>query len=355
MITLHKELETVKSLASRLPRPAKIMEVCGTHTMAVFQAGLQALLPENLSLLAGPGCPVCVTPTRYLDKALAMARQPDTVITTFGDMLRVPGSAGSLETARADGCDIRVVYSPADALELARRSPGIRVIFLGVGFETTVPAVAWTIREADRTGVTNYLVLSGHKTMPNAMSSLLHDPELAVDGFLCPGHVSAIIGASPYAPLSEHYGSPCVIAGFQPQDIVVALRLLLSQLVAGEARVEIQYTRAVTWEGNKAAQAMINTVFEGSDAEWRGIGTIPESGLTIKDEFAGHDAERVFCNIQIPPAREVSSCRCGDVLKGICAPPDCPLFEKHCTPSNPVGPCMVSSEGTCAAYYKFTT
>lgn len=352
-MTLHQELQKVESLAGSLSRPVKVMEVCGTHTMAVFQSGLRTLLPDNLVLLSGPGCPVCVTPSSYLNKALALAKQPDTVITTFGDMMRVPGSEGSLEQARAEGCDVRVVYSPADALELARRLPGKNVIFLGVGFETTVPAVAWTIQEAARLEIRNFTVLSGHKTMPNAMAALLQDPELAVDGFLCPGHVSAIIGSEPYNELALNYASPCVIAGFHPHDIITGLSMLLKQITSGEARVEIQYRRAVEAEGNKAALAMIKKVFTSCDAEWRGLGFIAGSGLRIKPDYADYDATSVFGDIKTEPVRDDPLCRCGEVLKGVCEPPDCPLFQKKCNPSNPVGPCMVSSEGACAAFYKY--
>jgi hydrogenase expression/formation protein HypD len=313
------------------------------------------LLPENVSLLSGPGCPVCVTPNTYVDKAIAIARQPDTIITTFGDMVRVPGSESSLERERARGANIRIVYSPMDALELARKTPGKKIIFLGVGFETTAPTIAWTIRQAAQENLTNFAVLCAHKTIPNAMAALIGDPLLAIDGFMCPGHVSIVTGAKIYEFICRDYHRPCVVAGFEPGDMAAALAMLTRQLSEDRAEVEVQYDRSVNHEGNAAAQAILAEVFTPTDADWRGVGVIPGSGLAIKPEFAAHDADKLFPNLELPTPKEHKGCRCGDVLRGICTPRECPLFKNACTPETPIGACMVSSEGTCAAYYKYDT
>ncbi|MBU1694833.1 MAG: hydrogenase formation protein HypD [Verrucomicrobia bacterium] len=349
---MNKEIQAIRELAGGLGRTVRLMEVCGTHTMAAFRSGLRSLLPANVQLLSGPGCPVCVTPIDYVDQAVALAQRPDTVVATFGDMIRVPGTEASLEQARARGAQVRVVYSPLDALAEARANPGTAVVFLGVGFETTAPTTAWALREAAR-DTPNFYVLCGHKTMPQAMAALLDGGEVCVDGFLCPGHVSVIIGSKPYEFIPQKYGLPCVVAGFEGEDMAAAIRMALKQLAEGRAEVEVQYTRSVTREGNAKAQAAIREVFEDSDAAWRGLGTLPGSGLRIRGEFSAHDAERLLAGLEIPPAREPAACRCGDVLRGACAPPECPLFGTLCTPGHPVGACMVSSEGTCAAYYQF--
>ncbi len=340
------------ALASRIGRPVTLMEVCGTHTMAAFRTGLRSLLPPNVKLLSGPGCPVCVTPNSYVDRAMAIARQPDTMVATFGDMLRVPGTGGTLERARAGGATVQVVYSPLDAVKYARENPGVRVVFLGVGFETTVPATAWALSEARR-NVPNFLVFSAHKTMPNAMATLLRGGAVELDGFLCPGHVSVIIGSDAYESICQDFSIPCVVAGFEGADMLAGVEMLLQQIVERRAQVEIQYTRSVSPGGNPKAQAMIRDVFEECEAEWRGLGVIPHSGLRIREAFAAHDAARVFADLEVPGSVEAPGCLCGDVLRGARTPVECPLFRSKCTPDHPVGACMVSSEGACSAYFKY--
>ncbi|MBD3392043.1 MAG: hydrogenase formation protein HypD [Chitinivibrionales bacterium] len=350
---MRKRVGAIRALGRKIGRPVKLMEVCGTHTMAAFRSGLRHLLPENVSLLSGPGCPVCVTPNEYLDRAIAIAEQSDTMVATFGDMVRVPGTRESLETVRAGGARIHVVYSPAEAVVFARENPGTRVVFLGVGFETTTPAIAWTIKEAAGNQVDNYSVLCGHKTIPRAMSALCAAGELDLDGFICPGHVSIVIGADAYGPVCRECGLPCVVTGFEAADMLQGVEMLLRQIAENRSEVENQYTRCVRDKGNTTALGLIEEVFEQCDASWRGIGVIPGSGLKIRGCFAAHDADRVFEKISVPPGRERSGCICGQVMRGIKTPHDCALFGKACTPSQPVGACMVSSEGTCAAYYKY--
>lgn len=328
------------------------MEVCGTHTMSIYQYGLRSLLPPQVRLISGPGCPVCVTPIGYVDKAIACARIPGTIVATFGDMVRVPGSSASLLEERARGGDIRIVYSPLDAVALAAANPDRTVVFLGVGFETTAPAVAGSILAAKAKGLTNYLVLAAHKTMPKPMAILSSDPEIGLSGYICPAHVSAITGVSIYRPLAEQYRIPCVITGFEPADVMQGVEMLVRQVVEGRSEVEIQYSRVVKPEGNARAREIIDQVLEPADAVWRGIGPIPESGLVIREEFASFDAERVLDLVTEPP-REHAGCLCGEILKGKKTPADCPLFGRACTPEDPVGSCMVSSEGTCAAAYKY--
>ncbi|MBU1137959.1 MAG: hydrogenase formation protein HypD [Proteobacteria bacterium] len=340
-------------LRRSVTRPFRIMEVCGTHTMAIFRNGLRSLLPEGLELISGPGCPVCVTSASHIDAILSMAEQPKVRIALFGDLFRVPGSNGlSLAHASSQGAKVDIVYSPMDSLELAKRHPDELIIFLGVGFETTTPGIAATIMAAQNNNVDNFAVFSTHKVMPPPLMALLNDPELQIDGLLCPGHVSTIIGAGAYQPLVEEYGLACVVGGFEPADILQALIMLARQVGQGEARVENAYTRAVRWEGNARAQQMVSKIFEPVDTEWRGLGTIPLSGLAIRDSYAQFDAEKRL-DIKLIPAEEPRGCRCGEILKGKQRPPQCPLFGTRCTPGNPVGPCMVSSEGTCAAFYKY--
>jgi len=352
-VSFREGIERIHRLAAALDRPVTLMEVCGTHTMAAFRSGLRTLLPGNVRLLSGPGCPVCVTPDDYVDLAIAIAREPGVILATFGDMLRVPGTVSSLERARAEGAEVRVVYSPLDALAEARRCPDRDVVFLGVGFETTAPAVAWTIRAAAEEGLRNYLVLCGHKTMPNAMAALLRGGEVRIDGFICPGHVSAIIGAGAYEFICRDFGVPCVVAGFEPADIAAAVEMLLSQTTEGRAQVEIQYSRCVGRDGNRKALVMLDEAFEECDAEWRGLGNVPASGLRIREELAAHDAARRFGRLAVPPSPRPSGCRCGEVLRGVISPPECPLFGTGCTPATPAGACMVSQEGACAAFYRY--
>jgi hydrogenase expression/formation protein HypD len=344
--------DNILLMAERLVAPVNFMEVCGTHTMSIYQYGIRSLLPENVRLVSGPGCPVCVTPVGYVDKAIACTKDANNIVATFGDMLRVPGSLTSLMEQRAQGADVRIVYSPLDAVALAKETPGRRVIFLGVGFETTAPAIAASILEAARMGLANYAVLASHKTMPIPMEILTADPELALSGYLCPAHVSTVIGANAYKPLVDKYRIPCVVTGFEPADVMQGIEMLLAQLLARESRVEIQYSRAVTWEGNPKAQRILGLVFEPCDTIWRGLGMLAGSGLAIRPELAAFDAEKLL-GLAETESWENPACCCGEVLKGKLAPFDCPLFAVSCTPEDPVGACMVSSEGTCAAAYKY--
>jgi hydrogenase expression/formation protein HypD len=345
-------VQTVHELARQLGREVKLMEVCGTHTMVAFRTGLRQLLPPNVKLVSGPGCPVCVTDTNYLDVAIELCRRPDVIVATFGDLMRVPGSESSLERERAMGGNVRVVYSPREALKLAQANHERRIVFLGVGFETTAPTVAWSILRADRDGLHNYSVLCAHKTMPHAMEALLKDHAVKIDGFICPGHVSVITGAAVYRFIPERYGIPCVVSGFEAWDMLRTVAMLLRQLVEGRAAVEIEYSRSVTERGNVAAQQWMQEVFAECDAAWRGLGTIPRSGLAIRRSYGRFDAACVF-GLQPRASRVVRGCVCGDVLRGAVVPTQCRLFGKACTPQHPIGPCMVSSEGSCAAHYKY--
>ncbi len=342
----------IKELAAQLAEPLTFMEVCGTHTMAIYQYGIRSLLPANVRLISGPGCPVCVTPNGYVDRAVAYCRQPDTIVATFGDMVRVPGSTSSLMEERARGADVRIVYSPLDAVALAGRNREKRVVFLGVGFETTAPAVAASILAAAGPGLRNYFVLAAHKTIPIPMEVLSADPELAIDGYICPAHVSAIIGADAYRQLAEERKVPCVVTGFEPVDMMQGVEMLVRQAMEGRSCVEIQYSRVVKRGGNLKAREVLAEVFTSFDAEWRGIGVIPGSGLEISGKYALFDAEKAI-PVEVEEPREHQGCRCGDILKGKAGPFDCPLFATGCTPESPVGACMVSSEGTCAAAYKY--
>lgn len=333
-------------------KPVRLMEVCGTHTMSIFRSGLRALLPETITLVSGPGCPVCVTAQREIDQFVALARCEDVILATFGDLLRVPGSGSSLQQARAAGCDVRVVYSPLDALDLAVRNPAKKVVFLGVGFETTAPTVAAALLSARAREVSNFLVFAAHKRTPPAVAALMAAPDLRVDGFLLPGHVCLVAGTQAFQPLVDRHRIPCVVGGFEPLDLLRALAQLVAQIEAGEALLENAYERAVTAAGNPKAQAAMAEVFTDVDAEWRGLGVIPESGLKIAAAHRGLDAEACF-DLAVPDVPEPRGCACGQVLKGLKLPTDCALYRKACTPLHPVGPCMVSSEGTCAAYYRY--
>jgi hydrogenase expression/formation protein HypD len=355
----YRDRDIVRGLAAEIAaltagreRPMTFMEVCGTHTMAIYQYGIRSLLPPTVRLISGPGCPVCVTPNGYMDRAIAYSRLPDTIIATFGDMVRVPGSSTSLMEERARGGDIRIVYSPLDAVALAEKHPGKRVIFLGVGFETTAPAIAGSILTAAERGVGNYFVYAAHKTIPIPMAVLSADPELAIDGYICPAHVSAIIGADAYDDLAEKQQIPCVVTGFEPVDVMKGVEMLVRQVVEGRSDVEIEYTRVVKREGNRKAREVLARVFTPCDADWRGLGTIPGSGLEISAPYSAFDAEKAL-PVAVEALKEHQGCRCGDILKGKVSPFDCPIFATVCTPEAPVGACMVSSEGTCAAAYKY--
>jgi len=333
-------------------KPVKLMEVCGTHTVSVFRHGIRGLLPPSVNLLSGPGCPVCVTTNADIDKAIAFTEVAGVTVATFGDMMKVPGSEQSLQQAKADGADVRVVYSPRDGVRLARDNPALSVIFFAVGFETTSPTVAAAVIEAERLGLTNFFVFVAHKLIPPAMVALLESKEVRIDGFICPGHVSVVIGSHPYEPIAERYGVPCVISGFEPLDMLQGIDMLVRQIGDGRAEVEIQYSRGVQPGGNAVARELVSRVFEETDADWRGLGRIPGSGLKLREEYRAFDAEHAF-DVKPPPTKEHRGCLCGDVLRGAITPPECPLFGKSCTPESPVGPCMVSSEGTCAGWYQY--
>ena len=346
-------MEEIAARAAAISGRITLMEVCGTHTMSIFRSGLKKLLPDSIRLISGPGCPVCVTPPAYLDRAIAYSRRLDTIVATFGDMMRVPGGSSSRAEERSEGSDIRVVYSPLNALRIARENPSRKVVFLGIGFETTSPTIAATIRAARNQKIANFFVLCGARLIPPAMKLLLEAKEVRIDGFLAPGHVSVIIGKRPYEFIASDYGVPCVIAGFEAVDIAAAVFMLLEDITGkGPARVRIQYTRAVRPEGNPRARKLLEEVFQVEDSEWRGLGVVPRSGLKIREEFSSFDAAAVL-PVEVEPTREESGCICGEILRGVKSPPDCALFGNRCRPDHPVGPCMVSSEGTCAAYYKF--
>lgn len=352
----YRDARLVAPLVERIRmqsrKPIRIMEVCGTHTVSIFRSGIRSLLPETITLLSGPGCPVCVTAQRDIDACIALAALPNVILTTFGDLMRVPGSHASLRQKKAEGSDIRIVYSSMDALDLAAANPKRSVIFIGIGFETTAPTVAAAIATAKARSIDNFFVYSVHKTVPRALETLVTDPATRIDGFLLPGHVSVITGLHAYRPFVSSRRIPCVVAGFEPVDILSAIEMLVDQIESGRAELENAYPRAVTETGNPKAKALMDRVFEPVDAVWRGLGTISGSGLGIRHPFHHNDAAAVFHpdpgNVQEPAA-----CSCGNILKGILSPLECKLYGTTCTPIHPVGPCMVSSEGTCAAYFRY--
>jgi hydrogenase expression/formation protein HypD len=352
----YRDPEISKKIVDRLTKISwkkiRLMEVCGTHTLSIFRNGIPSILPNTISLLSGPGCPVCVTTQGEIDAGIELAEIDDVIVTTFGDLMRVPGTRSSLQHQRANGRDVRMVYSTFDALEIARKNPEKKVVFLGVGFETTAPTIAASIVTAKELNLDNYFVFSAHKLLPPALFTLMESRNTNIDGFLLPGHVSVIIGTKAYQPFFETYGIPCVVAGFEPVDILQSISMLVEQIETGNPELANGYQRAVTFDGNPKAQAVMEKVFETADADWRGIGTIPKSGLKIRKEFAAFDAQKAF-NVQVPKTEEPKGCICGQVLTGIKTPPQCPLYKKACTPAEPIGPCMVSSEGTCAAYYRY--
>ncbi len=345
-----------KKLLERIRRnshkPIKLMEFCGGHTVAIFKHGLRQLLPSNIEMLSGPGCPVCVTASADLDKAIGLGHLPDVIITSFGDMVRVPGSRSSLQKAKAEGADVRVVYSAQDALNIAKENPEKSVVFIGIGFETTAPTIAASILQAEQERIKNYYVLSLHKVCPPIMKAILDLGEVKLDGIICPGHVSAVIGSRPYQFLADDYHIACAVSGFEPVDILMAVDSLVEQIESGQPKVDITYRRGVKAEGNPAALNLMEKVFEIGDGDWRGIGKVPKSGLKINKQYERYDAAKRF-DIKTSPAKEPKGCICGAVLRGVSTPLECQLFRRTCTPESPVGPCMVSSEGSCATYYQY--
>ncbi len=334
-------------------RPIAIMEVCGGHTHSIFRYGLEGMLPKEIELVHGPGCPVCVLPMGRVDDCVALAEMPDTIFTTFGDAMRVPGSKKSLLQAKADGADVRMVYSPLDALQLAKDNPDKQVVFFGLGFETTMPSTAFTVLQAKKDGVSNFSLFCNHITIIPTVKAILDSPDMRIDGFLGPGHVSMVIGTKPYEFIAEHYKRPLVVAGFEPLDVLHSVWMVLKQIAEGRAEIENQYARIVPDEGNDEALEAVATVFELREFfEWRGLGSIDHSGVRMREEFAAFDAERKFTVPDIKIA-DPKSCQCGEVLKGVIKPFDCKVFGKACTPETPLGALMVSSEGACAAYYQY--
>ncbi|MCS7180081.1 MAG: hydrogenase formation protein HypD [bacterium] len=347
---IYKEIQRKSSL---LKKNINLMEVCGTHTMVIGRYGIRKLMPENINLISGPGCPVCVSPENFIDTAIEISKKKDVMITTFGDMMKVPGSFSSLEKEKAIRGNIFVVYSPLDALKIAEENLEKNIIFLSIGFETTAPLIAQTIKIAKEKKIKNFFILCGNKLIPPAMINLLEEKDTNIDGFICPGHVSVIIGTSPYIEITERFNVPCVISGFEPFDIILSIYILLSNLIEEKYEVINEYKRTVKEEGNLKAKKIIEEVFDIVDSEWRGIGIIKNSGLKLKKEFENFDAEKRYeVNIK-KYSKNKRNCICGEILKGKKTPFDCSLFEKICNPENPIGPCMVSSEGTCSAYYKY--
>lgn len=356
-VSEFRDSNIVKSLANKLnkldlSKKVNFMEVCGTHTMSIYRYGIKSLLPPFIKLISGPGCPVCVSEITYIDKAIALSNEKNVIIATFGDLMKVPGSESNLQREKAKASDIRVVYSTIDALKLAKENPDKVVVFLGVGFETTCPTIGASIIEAYEKEIDNYTVLASHKTIPEAMEALVSMDGVNVDGFICPAHVSIVTGVKVYEFLANKYSTPCVITGFEPVDIMQGILKLALQIKNKEPKVENQYFRVVKNDGNKKMQDIISEVFDKYDADWRGVGIIKDSGLKIKDKYAQFDADKRF-DIKPCEPKENKACICGEVLIGKKSPSDCPLFGKICNPIDPKGACMVSNEGSCAAYYKY--
>lgn len=350
-------LDRIHALVKEIPKaqqqPLQIMEVCGGHTHSIFRYGLEELLPKEIELVHGPGCPVCVLPMGRVDDCVAIAEQPDVIFTTFGDAMRVPGSKKSLQDAKAAGCDVRMVYSPMDALNIARQHPDKRVVFFGLGFETTMPSTALTIKQAEKEGIENFYLFCNHITIIPTIKAILDSPDMYIDGFLGPGHVSMVIGEAPYRFIAASYQRPLIIAGFEPLDVLQSLVMLLEQLRDGKAEIENQYKRIVPDGGNHAALKAVGDIFELREFfEWRGLGSIDHSGVQIKPAYARFDAEREFTlpNVNIA---DPNSCQCGEVLKGVIKPWQCKVFGKQCSPETPLGALMVSTEGACSAYYSY--
>lgn len=347
---LAHEISRELSVAPR--RTMRFMEVCGTHTNAFFRFGLKDLLPHNLELLSGPGCPVCVTPNETIDYAIAYSRRPEVIIATFGDMLKVPGTRSSLLNERSRGAQIKIVYSPTDAVALAAEMPKKTIIFVGIGFETTTPSIAFAMLDVVKRDLKNFLLLPAMKVMPPALAAVLDSKTLSLDGLMCPGHVSVITGMKMYEPLADKFHIPFVIAGFEPVDIMKALLSLVKQAKERTHEVINDYSRVVTWDGNQRARDIVNLMFEPCNSRWRGIGVINASGLKLRKEFKEHDV-LLRIPVDIPSPADDPRCICGDVLRGLKRPTECPLFRCICTPESPVGACMVSSEGNCSIYFKY--
>ena len=333
-------------------RKLRFMEVCGTHTVAIFRAGIRQLLPENIELVSGPGCPVCVTNDDYIDKAIAYSKQKNFIVATFGDMLKVPGSQSSLATAQAEGAQIKIVYSPLDCLKIAQENPDKKIIFLAIGFETTAPTAAATVLAAKAHGIKNLFMLSAQKLVPPALRFLLSDAQVKVDGFLLPGHVAVVIGADAFNFLATDFKVPSAIGGFEAEEILLAIKSILEQIDGNRAEVANDYRSVVKAAGNLAAKKILAQVYEVADVEWRGMGKVPASGLKMRKEFSAFDIEQV-APIEIERVEKKTACRCGEVLRGVISPTSCPLFGKACQPLHAVGPCMVSVEGVCAAWLKY--
>jgi hydrogenase expression/formation protein HypD len=332
-------------------RPVQLMEVCGTHTVSIFRYGIRGMLPEHIRLLSGPGCPVCVTPNSDIDLAIALSRKKNMTIVTFGDMMRVPGSTSSLQKEKAEGMDIRILYSSLDALEIAKGHPEKKIVFLAVGFETTSPTIAVAILRAKEENIQNLFFLNSQKRVPPALRALLQSKQLGIDGFILPGHVSTILGTKPYQFISKEFNLPAVITGFEPLDILQGIWLLVKQIEENRASIEIQYRRVVHEEGNPTALSKIYEVFAEDEGHWRGLGVIPESGYRFKESYREMDAKNF--DVEVEPSSENPECLCGEVLQGIKTPLECKLFKRVCHPENPIGPCMVSIEGTCHTYFKY--
>ena len=351
----YRDKELVGKLVDQINKVSKksiaLMEVCGGHTMSIQKFGIPTLLPDTIKLISGPGCPVCVSDRKYIDQAIAYARLDDVIITTYGDLIRVPGSTSSLDQEKAKGADVRIVYSILDALKIAKDNKDKKIVFLGIGFETTAPSSAAGIIKAQMAGILNFHVFSSHKIMPPAMEALI-DEGVKLDGYIAPGHVTTITGTGIYKNIPEKYGLGCVVSGFEPVDLLKAILMLVIQIENNDQKVENAYTRVVKPEGNIKAQQMLEVVFELRDDWWRGLGVLPKSGLKIRETYADFDAEAKIL-VEVEPTREDKGCICGEILKGVKNPKDCKLFAKVCTPSNPVGACMVSHEGSCHAYYKY--
>ena len=347
-------LSLVKKISQLAEGKGKLrfMEVCGTHTVSIFRSGIRQILPENVELVSGPGCPVCVTNDDYIDKAIAYSKQKNFIVATFGDMLKVPGSRSSLSNASAEGAEIKIVYSPLDCIKLAQENPSKKVIFLAVGFETTAPTAAATVLAAKAQGVKNLFMLSAQKLVPPALKFLLNDSAVKVDGFLLPGHVAVVIGANAFNFLATDFKIPSAVAGFEADEILTALVSLLEQIDSNRAEVSNNYRTVVKPEGNVSAQKILAQVYKVADVSWRGMGEIPASGLKMRDEFSDFDIENV-APIEIERVEKKSACRCGEVLRGLVNPTACPLFGKACKPLHAVGACMVSVEGVCAAWFKY--